>query len=80
MDLPGDRPARAQSLSPADEATMLDALTTCRECGAFIDPAKGEESPTGEYTEGTQADPRAPGDWDDLCDRCNYEDHNDDRP
>jgi hypothetical protein len=51
---------------------VMETMTTCRKCGAFIDPSKGAEPPTGEQTDGTQDDPRAPGDWDDICDQCNY--------
>lgn len=47
-------------------------LTRCCDCGAYIDPSKGAVPPTGEYTEGTRDDPRAPGDWDDICDHCGY--------
>ncbi len=53
---------------------LVMPLTNCRKCGCYIDPALGAFPPGGEHSEhvGTIDDPRAPGDWDDICDHCNY--------
>jgi hypothetical protein len=50
------------------------ALTRCMHCDCFIDPALGEFPPGGEHSEhsGEIDDPRAPGDFDNVCDYCNY--------
>lgn len=45
----------------------------CIHCGAVIDADLGAESPSGEYHEGTHDDPRPPGDWNNVCDVCNYQ-------
>lgn len=42
-------------------------ITKCKHCGCDIDTELGEHSPNGDHV-----DPRAPGDWDDICDYCNY--------
>ena len=49
-------------------------ITRCRHCGCYIDTRYGADPP-GEHQDhaGTKNDPRAPGDWDDICDRCNYD-------
>jgi hypothetical protein len=49
-------------------------LRTCRECGCWVDLKLGEFSPgtTGDR-EGTLEGPRAPGDWDDICENCDYD-------
>lgn len=48
------------------------SMTACVHCGAVVDPSLGADPPDGEWREGTNEDPRAPGDWDDICDVCNY--------
>lgn len=49
-------------------------LTRCIHCEAFINPKFGEDSPAEHAGhEGTKEDPRAPGDYDNVCDYCNYE-------
>lgn len=49
------------------------ALTECRHCGATIETAYGEDPPSEHSdAEGTPDDPRAPGDYDNICDVCNY--------
>jgi hypothetical protein len=53
----------------------MDFKTTCRHCGATIDPKLGADAPgTHADAEGTQDDPRAPGDWDNVCEICGYRD------
>ena len=47
-------------------------MSTCLYCEATIDTALGAVAPTGEEHDGTPSDPRAPGAYDDVCDRCNY--------
>lgn len=51
-----------------------ESFTKCHNCGAIVNPALGAEAPTGEAHEGTYDDPRAPGDYDNVCDVCNYRD------
>lgn len=45
----------------------------CKECGSFIDLSLGGLLP-GECAgrEGTKKEPRSPGDYDDICDVCDY--------
>lgn len=45
----------------------------CKHCNAWIDTALSSK-PIGETSEnaGTESDPRAPGDHDDICAQCNY--------
>ena len=48
-------------------------LTRCKQCDAFINPELGRTSPSEHQDhEGTEDDPRAPGDHDDVCDVCDY--------
>jgi hypothetical protein len=48
-------------------------LTKCKKCGAWIETTYGADEPAAHLDhEGTQDDPRAPGDYDDICDQCNY--------
>lgn len=48
-------------------------FTRCKHCGAWINPAFGADSPADHSdARGTLADPRSPGDYDDVCDQCNY--------
>lgn len=47
-------------------------VVLCVYCEAVIDLSLGEDPPTGEEHSGDRDDPRAPGDWDNICDRCNY--------
>jgi hypothetical protein len=48
-------------------------LTECRHCGAAIETTFGADSPAEHQdAEGTPDDPRAPGDWDDVCAPCGY--------
>lgn len=47
--------------------------TQCRVCGAWIALVYGADSPAEHANhEGTREDPRAPGDWDDICAPCGY--------
>jgi hypothetical protein len=48
-------------------------LTRCIHCDAYINPQYGKYSPA-EHSghSGTEEDPRAPGDYDNICDSCNY--------
>lgn len=52
---------------------MKPTITRCIHCNCYINLAYGSVSP-GEHSEhsGRKDDPRAPGDWDDICDVCNY--------
>lgn len=48
-------------------------LAKCKHCGAWINPQYGADAPAlHQGHEGTAEDPRAPGDYDDICDVCNY--------
>lgn len=48
-------------------------ITRCKHCGCYIDTDLGEESPGAtQDNEGSKDDPRATGEWDDICDQCNY--------
>jgi hypothetical protein len=48
-------------------------LSRCMHCDAFINPKYGADSPAVHAGhEGTEEDPRAPGDYDNICDVCNY--------
>jgi len=50
-------------------------LTRCKHCGAWIQTDYGQDEPAAHQDhEGTATDPRAPGDYDDICDVCNYGD------
>jgi hypothetical protein len=57
---------------------MIDphpGLRTCCECGCKIDlDLLAFESGTTGAREGTPEEPRAPGDWDNLCENCDYGD------
>ena len=48
-------------------------LRNCIHCGDYIETELGEEGP-GEHqdAQGTADDPKAPGDWDDVCAPCFY--------
>jgi hypothetical protein len=47
--------------------------THCIHCGCFINPKYGSESPAAHQGhEGTDTDPRSPGDYDNICDQCNF--------
>lgn len=49
--------------------------THCRHCNAVIETTYGADSPADHAdAEGTHDDPRAPGDWDNVCAVCNYRD------
>ena len=51
-----------------------DKLTHCKHCKCWINPKYGEAAPivhAGLHT-GDKTDPRAPGDYDNICDECNY--------
>ncbi len=48
-------------------------LTHCRHCGAWINPELGADAPGAHAGHaGTRQDPRAPGDYDNICDDCQY--------
>jgi hypothetical protein len=48
-------------------------LTRCKHCNCFINPKYGEDAPAEHQDhDGSKEDPRAPGDYDNICDRCNY--------
>jgi hypothetical protein len=50
----------------------MSRLVQCKHCEAWIDLDFGADSPAEHAdAEGTQEDPRSPGDWDDVCDQCN---------
>jgi hypothetical protein len=48
-------------------------LRTCDYCKSWIETSYGEVSP-GEHSDtvGSESDPHAPGDWDNVCAPCNY--------
>lgn len=47
--------------------------TQCIHCGSWINPAYGKDAPAEHSGHaGTLTDPRAPGDYDNICDVCNY--------
>lgn len=49
--------------------------TQCHNCKAEIETTFGADSPSEhEGADGTADDPRAPGDFDNVCDVCNYRD------
>ena len=49
------------------------AITKCKKCDAYINTEYGEVEPSFyQNHEGTRKDPRAPGDYDTICDVCNY--------
>jgi hypothetical protein len=49
-------------------------LSKCIHCGCCIQTDYGADSPAEHMGhEGTPDDPRAPGDWDNVCDVCNYD-------
>lgn len=49
--------------------------TRCRHCAAEIETTFGADSPAEHQdAEGTSDDPRAPGDYDNVCAVCNYRD------
>ena len=48
-------------------------MTNCIHCGCVINPWLGHSPPDGEQHSGTEDDPRPPGDWDNICDVCNYD-------
>ena len=58
-----------------DELTEeeLSELVRCRECGCYVKPSYGAVSP-GHHQDasGTADDPRAPGDYNDICAVCDY--------
>lgn len=50
-----------------------ETLTRCIHCDSWIKPAYGQDEPAKHQGHaGTKSDPRAPGDWDNICDVCNY--------
>lgn len=73
-DWQAERDAEPTCWASGHQFCTHDEPTPCVHCGAVIDPALGEEPPTGEYHEGTAEDPRPPGDFDNVCDVCNYRD------
>lgn len=45
-------------------------LSKCIHCGAYINPAYGDVPPAEHMDHaGTKEDPRAPGDWNNVCER-----------
>lgn len=47
--------------------------TKCKHCGAWINPAFGADGPhEHQEAQGTKRDPKAPGDYDNICAECNY--------
>lgn len=49
-------------------------LNKCRHCGQYIETRFGADAPADHAdAQGTREDPHAPGDWDDICARCNYD-------
>jgi hypothetical protein len=52
---------------------MERTVVRCKECGCYIDVAYGAEEPAAHQdADGTEDDPRSPGDYDDICDVCDY--------
>lgn len=52
---------------------MAEFLVRCKYCRAWINLDFGKDAPalhTG--ATGTKDDPRTPGDYDNVCDVCNY--------
>lgn len=51
----------------------MSKLVNCEECGCYINLEFGQYE-IAEYAgrEGTEEDPRSPGDYDDICDVCCY--------
>lgn len=48
-------------------------LSRCIHCGAWINTEYGIDAPgTNQGHAGTKDDPRAPGDFDNICDDCQY--------
>ncbi len=48
-------------------------LVKCKKCGCFINLNFGEDDPIDHSdAEGTEDDPRSPGDSDDICDVCEW--------
>lgn len=48
--------------------------TRCVHCEAEIETEFGAEAPSAHAgAEGTPNDPRSPGDYDNICDVCNYD-------
>jgi len=52
----------------------MKALTKCKDCGRWINPEFGNDSYADhQEAAGTKADPRAPGEYDDVCTHCQVE-------
>ena len=52
---------------------MRNKITRCKHCKAYINTAYGADPPAAHAGhEGTKNDPRAPGDYNNICDDCNY--------
>lgn len=50
-----------------------DRLVRCKHCNKWINLDFGADSPAEHAgAAGTKTDPRSPGDWNDICDVCNY--------
>lgn len=51
----------------------MSQLTRCLYCRSWIDTELGSLPPgSADDADGSHGNPRAPGDYDDVCDRCNY--------
>lgn len=72
-DVVEEEPKEEKEMKNENESKVNDKITKCKHCGAYINTAYGKDSPA-EHTEhsGTYDDPKAPGDYDDICDVCNY--------
>jgi hypothetical protein len=47
--------------------------TRCTNCGCVVETIFGADRPgTHDPAAGTDEDPRAPGDWDNVCEVCGY--------
>ena len=52
---------------------MAETLYQCRHCEKWVSPAFGADAPAEHQgAEGTQEDPRSPGDHNNCCDHCCY--------
>ena len=48
-------------------------LVRCKKCRCWIETEFGKDTPADHQdAEGTQEDPRSPGDHDDICDKCEW--------
>lgn len=72
-NMTGHEQATDEDAATEAAGNTTSQLTKCIHCDAWINPALGADSPA-EHSghEGTETDPRTPGDFDNVCDDCNY--------